>query len=765
MPILNNIGEIVSEFCIPTIIGIFTFATPLILQTISRIDDKYESTLLARLFMKDWICRVFIGVGISSFIFVLLWILKLPRVVDWGVLNIWIDNSASLILLLITVAWIVMTCCVLSLTYVYYVPQYLVNRLQKQYDAHPNDIIYFVGISKVLNYSISQSKEEENVICQTYSSIVKILIKNRSQKEGQEVIYPDEFYEAILEANEKLLKREHKTRSFLNNTSFISVLIDDYQKTAISDKTYQYMWLGLRQAVLYNNSEAIKAYWEKAHQYANFALDRIHPEYDKDFNIVNKEALDQQKTIKEKFVEFHYALGGLLLYHKMYDTLEYIMSWTNQQPPKYILVPSTMSEVINMYMQIAFKDGIRGFMYYESHYPFIGVRGVNASDIIRFWIKKYMAVLFLRQYTLHSYYIYEDTLQMPHIPESMSEKYAWNNELNVLKDLLHELCVDKETLNALGLQHMSDSQWFVEKGKTVPSELIESFKAQIEHDMERTRKEQSISKTKLEEFYTATLSILCPVFTQYESFFGNSSITENYNKIHIIGSHQIMDKQAFVDDQEICHANADSVVAEHASFEFRHLALNIFMYMQSRRYILKEQDIWTAINNLSYDKNDFAIFSIGNNLNYLKLKESKLQNTNGEWSYNGISIVDIHHGINDLVSQSLWIIRRSDLPYLVFNKISNEEAIHKYQLCEIDEKYHIFASIVDVYATPTIKKELEDRKILDAETKAVVCVDFNAEVRCRKTAKAIQLKIYSQFGNKEQVNSVEDVDANWLQSV
>ena len=226
-----------------------------------------------------------------------------------------------------------------------------------------------------------------------------------------------------------------------------------------------------------------------------------------------------------------------------------------------------------------------------------------------------------------------------------------------------------------------------------------------------------------------------------------------------------MDKQAFVDDQEICHANAYSVVAEHASFEFRHLALNIFMYMQSRRYILKEQDIWTAINNLSYDKNDFVIFSIGNNLNYLKLKESKLQNTNGEWSYNGISIVDIHHGINDLVSQSLWIIRRSDLPYLVFNKISNEEAIHKYQLCEIDEKYHIFASIVDVYATPTIKKELEDRKILDAEMKAVVCVDFNAEVRCKKTAKAIQLKIYSQFGNKEQANSVEDVDANWLQSV
>lgn len=763
MPILNNIGEIVSEFCIPTIIGIFTFATPLILQTISRIDDKYESTLLAKLFVKDWVCRTFIGIGIGSFVSLLLWMLNLPRVVDWGVLNVWIDNSASLILLISVIALIVAACGILYLTYTYYIPKKLVARLQTQCKTHPNERIYFDGVSKVLNYSISKADEE--LARQTYSAIIDVLIKIIANKSGQEVIYPDEFYDAVFEANERLLKRERKTLSYLNEGSMLYIFIDKAQQTIISDKTYQYMWLGLRQAVLYNNSEAIKAYWERAHQYANFALERIHPEFDNDFKIVNIDALNQQKIIKEKFIEFHYALGGLLLCHKMYDTLLYIMSWTNQQPPKYILVPSTMSEVINMYMQIAFKDGIRGFIYYESHYPFIGVRGVNSSDIIRFWIKKYMAVLFLRQYTLHSYYIYEDTLQMPHIPESMSEKYAWNNELNVLKDLLHELCEDKETLNALGLQHMSDTQWFVEKGKTVPSELIESFKAQIEYDMERTRKEQSISKTKLEEFYTATLSILCPVFTQYESFFGNSSITEKYNKIHIIGSHQIMDKQAFVDDQEICHANADSIVAEHASFEFRQLALNIFMYMQSRRYILKEQDIWTAINNLSYDKNDFVIFSIGNNLNYLKLKESKLQNTNGEWSYNGISIVDIHHGINDLVSQSLWIIRRSDLPYLVFNKISNEEAIHKYQLCEIDEKYHIFASIVDVYATPTIKKELEDRKILDAETKAVVCVDFNAEVRCKKTAKAIQLKIYSQFGNKEQANSVEDVDANWLQSV
>lgn len=760
MPILNNIEEVVSVFCIPTIIGIFTFATPLILQTISRIDDKYESTLLAKLFVKDWVCRTFIGIGIGSFVSLLLWMLNLPRVVDWGVVNIWIDNSASLILLILVIALIIAACGILYLTYTYYIPKKLVARLQTQCKTHPNERIYFDGVSKVLNYSISKADEE--LARQTYSAIIGVLIKTRANKSGQEVIYPDEFYDAVFEANERLLKRERKTLSYLNEGSMVSIFIDEAQQTIISDKTYQYMWLGLRQAVLYNNSEAIKAYWEKAHQYANFALERIHPEFDNDFKIVNIDALNQQKIIKEKFIEFHYALGGLLLCHKMYDTLLYIMSWTNQQPPKYILVPSTMSEVINMYMQIAFRDGIRGFIYYESHYPFIGVRGVNASDIIRFWIKKYMAVLFLRQYTLHSYYIYEDTLQMPHIPESMSEKYAWNNELNVLKDLLHELCEDKETLNALGLQHMSDSQWFVEKGKTVPSELIESFKAQLVDNMEQTRREQSVSETKLKEFYNVTRDILHRTFLRYQSFFDNPPITCDYHKITIGGYRQIMDKQAYVEDQEICYANADCIVAEHASFEFQQLALNIFMYMQSRRYIIKEQDVWTAINKFTNDNNDLMIFSIGNNLNYLSLNEPNLQNVDGKWTYKGFDIVDISNYVNGFISQSLWIIKKSDIPCVIFNKLSNSSYVEKYQLEEIDNMCHIFASIVDVNTNYNIKKELEDAKILDVSKKVIVSVNFNAEIRCRKAAKAIQLKIYSQFGDKEQANSAEDVDVNWL---
>ena len=197
MPILDHIDEVVSVFCIPTIIGIFTFATPLILQTISRVDDKYESTLLSKLFIKDWICKTYICVWVTALISIIFWIFRLPRLVDCGRLNVWIDNSASLFLVLITILLIVVTCGILILTFIYYFPKNLTARLQQQYKAHPKERIYFDGVSKILNYS--KSKADEELARQTYSAIVDVLIKTRSNKEGQEVIYPDELYDVVFE--------------------------------------------------------------------------------------------------------------------------------------------------------------------------------------------------------------------------------------------------------------------------------------------------------------------------------------------------------------------------------------------------------------------------------------------------------------------------------------------------------------------------------------------------------------------------------------
>ena len=132
----------------------------------------------------------------------------------------------------------------------------------------------------------------------------------------------------------------------------------------------------------------------------------------------------------------------------------------------------------------------------------------------------------------------------------------------------------------------------------------------------------------------------------------------------------------------------------------------------------------------------------------------------GEWTYNNIPVVDIYYTGNELVCQSLWIIKKEDIPCLTFNKIS-EDTVSKYLLKKIDEDYNIYASVIDLHSNATIQKELKN-DVPDVDKKVLVSVYFNADVRCKKSAKAIQLKIYSQFSDKQQANAVADIDKNFL---
>ena len=760
MGFLYELNDIVKTFCLPIIIGIFTFATPLILQTISRVDDKYNSTLLAKLFVKDMTCQAFIWTGVLSFLSILIWILHLPRLVECGSFNIWIENSASLLILLFTILLIITSCGTLYLTFIYYIPDKLAKRLQKQHNKYPNNRIYFDAVCKVLNYSIS--KADEPLARQTYSTIQSTIIKCREKTTDKGIEYPDEIYDNIFEANELLLKRERKTISYMNDGAFLSIFIDEYQQTRISDKTYHYLWICLRQAIHYNNEEAIKAYWERAHNYATTLSYKTFPQYN------SKDKINDEKTTKEhqealnKFIEFHYALGGLLLYNNMYSTLNYIMYWTDSQPPKYNIVPSTMSEVIRMYMQIAQKDKNCTHMYFETKYPFLGVKGVDAGDTIRHWIKKYIALLFIRQYTLESYYINDDLFQMPVIPDSMSEKRFWDSQLDFLKNIINQFFDNKNILQNLGFGELTDIQWFEKNKKEKPKELIDSYKAAIENNIEQTYKEQPISKEKIKEFNSATIKIIKPVFELYKKVFNGDNTSQDYKSIFSFGSNQLIEKDAYVDNQEKSYGNTDTIVAECAAIEFRQTSLNIFLFMTSKRYILKAQDLLRGVKQICNNREDLIVFSIGVNLNYLKYIDQLLVYNDGQWSYDNVTIIDINDQGNEFVSNSLWVIKKEDIPCITFNDILRKETTNKFSLEEIDEDYHIYTSIIDLDNNSTVKEELKKAKAQNLDKKALVCVNFNSEIRCNIHSRAIQLKTYSQLKDKEQTNTITDLDTQWF---
>lgn len=750
--------DIICEFAVPMLIAIFAFAFPLLFQAASRIDNKYNSTLLIRVFRDDWICRWFIIALLIALFCCVIWTLQLPHLIhDIDI----IDYSALILLVLSTIFLIVMTIATMWLMYIYYMPDKLLERLIEQYHSAQakNKKIYFEAISKILFYSIK--KEGEPLARQLQDFYCEEFISYRKNKENKIIEYPDYFYNVMFDANECLCQRERKSISWYNG-SFYDFFIDEFQHTVISDKTFSFIWKCLRQSVFYQKDEFIFSYWCKAHQFMNFWLNSINPQYDKNFRITNQTAIDTREAERERFLEFHYALGGLLMMKQKYTLINQLTSWTNQTPPKYVLVPETMEEVIKMFMEVEQKGGYMNPFYYEQKYPFPDISGVNANNIIKMWIKRYIAILFLRQYTLHEYFVYSHTLEMPNPPQTLPEKRKWIEELDVLKRFVIDYLSDTSCLKSLNLEELSSPDWFVDNNKPNPEELIENLKNKVAYSAEQKKANQKLDPQKIKQLNDATKKILTNCFDNYSLLFTNKiTDTEPHKSLFYGGRYEISDKMAFAEDQEMGYANFDSIYAEIIATEFRHNMPSVFrVYYKTTYYILAEKDIFLAIDNLQLDCQKFIIVSVGVNL-YSYKSNGVTTEGNKLWKYNGIPIVELGNTQINAVNNSLFVMQNEDLPCIQHNEI-NEGIKNKYGLNPIDDKYHIYTNVIDLHENSVIQNEVREKtNIQDLDKSVLVCVDVNTEVRCKMDAKCVQLKVFSQFDNIGNPNVPEDVKNIW----
>lgn len=760
--LLKSYPDIIADFAIPIVIAIFALAFPMLFQTASRIDDKYNSTLLIKVFRKDWICKCFIYILLGALICCGLWMLQLPRIIDCGeVINVFIDNLALILLLLTTVVLVLMTICSMWLMYVYYMPKRLFDRLKYQYNkSSSNKSMFFMGISKLMHYAIKKSDSE--LSSSTLQFYHDEFSEYRKGKKNEICTYPEEYYRVINETNEIVYMEPKRETSFFNESVMLGLLLDEKQGTILSDETYREIWRGLRQALYYNRTDFIVAYWHKAHQYMNFWLEPIYPKYDQDFDVTNQTDINRRNAERERFLEFHYALGGLLLMKQKYTLINQLTSWTNQTPPKYVLVPETMEEVIKRFMEVEKRGGNMNFVYYEQKYPFPDISGVNANNIIKMWIKRYITILFLRQYTLHEYFVYSRTLEMPNPPQTLSEKRKWIEELDILKRFVMEYLSGTTCLKALNLDALCSPDWFADNNKPKPEELIENLKNKVAYSAEQKKANQKLDPEKIKQLNDASIKILTNCFDYYKQLFSNHiADSEPHKSLFYGGRYEISDKMAFAKDQDIGYANFDSIYAEIIATEFRHNMPSVFrVYYKTTYYILAEKDIFLAIDNLQLDCQKFTIVSVGVNLYSYKSNGVTIEG-NGLWKYNGIPIVELGNTQIDAVNNSLFVMQNEDLPCIQHNEI-NEGVKTKYKLILIDDKYHIYTNVIDLHENSNIQKEVREKTFIqDLDKSVLVCVDVNTEVRCKMNAKCIQLKVFSQFDNIGNPNVVNDVKNIW----
>lgn len=758
-------ADIISMFAIPMVIAIFAFAFPMLLDTANKVDSKYKSTLLMKMFINEHQFKCFKVILYIALLCSALYIMKFPRYVDWGeTVNLFIDNSALILLVLSTFALIIATIIIICISFVYYTPDKLLKRLSKKYKhttKRKNNLNYFNAASELLFYSLKKDGEPLDNDLQIFYA--HVFYSYRHNKENKTIEYPDEYYNVLFKTHECICQSDRRQISLYNKFFYI-LIFDEFQHTIISEKSYNFIWKCICLSLLYNKDELIVSYWQDAHQYINLWLPPINSQYDNDFNITNQPEIDRRNAEREKFIEFHYALGGLLMMKEKYALLNRLMSWSNSNPPKYELVPETMADVIIRFTKIESKAGYINPVYYEQRYPFPDVYGVNADNIIKTWIKRYIAVLFFRQYTIDSYLINKNRLNSPCPPESLQEKREWIKELNGLKTLVYEYMSDGKYLNALDMNKLCFKKWYLENNKPTPDSLINELINTIKKSAEIKKVNQVLSSQKIKKFNDATKKVLIDCFDYYKVLSNNIiSDTDAHNSIFYGGRHELMDKMAFADEQDIGYGNFEQITAELIAAEFKHNMPSVFRKnYECSYYLLREKDVFTAIDCLHLDNNQYTIVSVGVYLDMYKMEFNvNIDKKQGKWSYKGIPIIELENTMIDIVSDSFFIIKNNDLPYITHNKIDDKN-IEKYNLEEIDHEYHIYTNIINLEQREDIKEKVQkETNIQDLSKSVLVCVDVETEIRCRSKAKCIQIKVFSQFNNQGSPNNIDVIKNIW----
>jgi hypothetical protein len=736
------------------IIALLGLAYPILLQVIARLDEKYESENIATLFKTEWEWKAFRYTLVASLLSVFIWSLKLEPLIEIDGLNFLIENSATLLIALSATLLVISFFFFVGKVLKYYTPYSIIPYLIKGHDKSKSEIKYFPSLADLLLLSI---RKQQTNLSRTLSDFFYSAFRNvREKPNNTPVVYPDQYYDAVYKAIEELAIIKEKRNYLLEHRTSGGIwLLGEMQGKEISEKTYLWLWRNSLLAVRYNQDDLIVNHWETCHQYYSYSLPYIHKEYDNtntSFQVSNQTEVDKRLSERKKFIEFHYALGGLLTYKNRYACIKRLFSYTQSQPPKYELLPESMQEIFSFYFEV--RDPYdRSYPWISHQYPFPDLSGISADGVIKKWIMSYMAILFLRQYTIIPYLITMKPLDYPAIPGTQGEIKNWIDGLDFFKKLLVEHLENEELLKSLNLEFITQ-EWCDDNDKPFPTTFIDTLKSSLEEAYENNALTLPLSEDKISQFKNSSKSIIESAFESLKPINNSESISDKESdKWYVNGQRMLQSKDAFSDNPEAHHLEFDSFLGTVAAKSLKDGLSEVFLRKNSKSYLLKPEDLFKAIDHLKVDES-YVIINFGINLEHFinHIKVPKLS----EEKYKKIKI----HSFNGshIVRDSLFILKISDLPN-VTSKPIEETVIDKYSLEKISDSLNLYCSVLDMNeVSEEILKENEQNKSEDEILKSVLLnIIFLIEYKWKRNIEVIQLRQYSEFRQQGIANKLEEI--------
>jgi hypothetical protein len=542
----------------------------------------------------------------------------------------------------------------------------------------------------------------------------------------------------------KLRAIEHRA------VSGVWLLGEDFEDIIISEETYNWLWRNIYN--ICDNPRLIKMFWSNSSQYFDYRLQGVIPDYSSqngELVINNKEQVDTRNDERNRFLEFHYALGGLMLYRKQYKAINYLFEYSQSHPPKYVLLPETMTQIFSWFE--SFRNEFKHKTPIDFKYYFPELDNLGNRRQVNYWICCYIVTLFLRQYSLHQYYIYQDFTALPNLPDDVLELSSWLDSASFFERCLNTVLSNKELIKDLEFDKI------VEKSRDDFFTFINGLKEAIKNKIGQQKLNAKLSDEKIQSFYNQSNAIISSAFEEYNSVFipKETAHLKSELKLSVNGEITIMSKSAFTDN-DVPSLNYDTVFAGAISTnKIKRLIPNSFLIARTKRYLLNKENINVALAKVIGNNKDIII--IGVNVGFQTkeiIDSSKFK-----------SIVQYIPSTEYHSLDTLFVLRRNDLPAIEHKELKEDE-LRDLQLKCINENLKIYASVIDINKEENraIKEKWNLKEEPDnQDLKVQIAIAFLSVIYWKNEREIIQINIASEYreqGIQNDINEVEPLSTN-----
>lgn len=535
----------------------------------------------------------------------------------------------------------------------------------------------------------------------------------------------------------KLRAIEHRA------VSGVWLLGEDFEDITISEETYSWLWRNIY--TICDNPRLVKMFWANSSQYFDFRLQSVMADYNfEQGKIVNQEQINKRDEERKSFHEFHYALGGLLLYRKQYKTLNYLFEYSQSQPPKYVLLPETTTEIFYWFEN--FRNEFKHRTPIDLRYYFPELDNLGNRRQVNYWICSYIAILFLRQYSLHQYYTYQNFTALPNLPEDVLELSSWLDSVSYFERCLNNVLSNKELIKDLEFEIL------VEAKKDDFYTFISTLKEAIKNKIGQQKLNAQLSDEKIQNFYSKSNEIILKAFEVYKPIFIEKSNEHSKSelKLSVNGERTLMSKSAFTDN-DIPHLNYDTFFAGAiATHNIKRFIPNSFLVARTKRYLLNKDNVLIALSKIIGNNNDIIV--IGVNIGY------QLQEILEKSSFK--KFIQYIPSTEYYSQDTLFVLRKNDLPAIEHKDLKEDEKTALKLKC-INEDLKIYASVVDINTDEN--RVLKDKWNLENEPenedlKVQLAIAFLSIIYWKNKREIIQINIASEFREQGIQNDINDVE-------